>query len=297
MKKLLICLVCVCVGLTALSASNAEAITLTEQLQSLPLTGYVRLGDVTSDGWVPVEYVGTENVTMTATVNGSNVSIVNHRIKLPSYGTHVVVITVKATGYATLSVTFDDVTWEQDPHNDGYWIVILDRILGNEVWFPLLPMYNGRYANVINLYSSMYDYYFSHFRFVIDGVTYGAPGDEPVYVHDEMMGHPEWTPLVKGTGNTYYVDTGFSYWLEAWTIFNDDLEIAGYGANVSKYAPLVYLVGDVNGDNRVSISDVTDLIDYLLTRHTNIVLDNADVDDNGSISISDVTALIDMLLN
>ena len=297
MKKLLICLVCVCVGLTALSASNAEAITLTEQLQSLPLTGYVRLGDVTSDGWVPVEYVGTENVTMTATVNGSNVSIVNHRIKLPSYGTHLVVITVKATGYATLSVTFDDVTWEQDPHNDGYWIVILDRILGNEVWFPLLPMYNGRYANVINLYSSMYDYYFSHFRFVIDGVTYGAPGDEPVYIPDEIMGYPEYTPLVKGVSNTYYVNTGFSYWFEIVLIFNEDYELVGYNANLFKYASLISILGDVNGDNNVNISDVTDLIDYLLTRHTSIVLDNADVDGDGNIRISDVTALIDMLLN
>lgn len=295
MKKLLITLVCVCVGLTALSAQNSYGITLTEQLRVLPLTGYVRLGDVDANGWVPVEYVGTENVTMSATVNGSNVSIVNHKIKLPNYGTHVVVVTVKATGYATLTVTFDDVTWEQNPHNEGYWVVILDRF-GNEVWFPLITMANGRYANVINLYPLRYDYY-AHFRFVIEGVSYGAPGDEPVYVHDEMMGHPEWTPLVKGTSNTYYVETGFSYWLEAWAIFNDDLEIAAYGANVSKYAPLVYLVGDVNDDNSVNISDVTALIDYLLTGHTSIVLDNADVDGDSYINISDVTALIDKLLN
>lgn len=297
MKNILITLFCVFVGFSAFSAPNSVGNTLTEQLNAKPLTGYVQLGDVTSNGWVPVEYVGTENVALSATVDGSNVSIVNHKIKLPNYGTHVVVITVKATGYATLTVTFDDVTWEQDPHNEGYWIVILDRILGNEVWFPLMPMNNGRYANVINLYSSMYDYDVSHFRFVIDGVTYGAPGNEPIYIPDEIMGHPEYTPLVKGSSNTYYLDTGFSYWFETVMILDSDYEIVGYNANVIKYAPLVYIVGDVNGDNRVSISDVTDLIDYLLTRHTSIVLDNADVDDDGNIRISDVTALIDKLLN
>ena len=297
MKKILITLMCACVGLAALSVPNSDSIILTEQLQVLPLTGYVRLGDVDANGWVPVEYVGTENVTLSATVNGTNVSIVNHKIKLPNYGTHVVVITVKATGYATLTVTFDDVTWEQDPHNEGYWIVILDRILGNEVWFPLMPMNNGRYANVINLYSSMYDYDVSHFRFVIDGVTYGAPGNEPVFIFDEMMGHPEYTPLVKGSSNTYYVDTGFSYWFEIILIINDDYELDGYNANLFKYASLSYILGDVNGDNNLNISDVTALIDYLLTRHTSIVLDNADVDDSGNIRISDVTALIDKLLN
>ena len=297
MKKLLITLVCVCVGLTALSVPNSDGITFTEQLNVKPLTGYVQLGDVDADGWVPVEYVGTENVNITVTVNGSPVSIVNKRFKLPGYGTYVVVVTVKATGYATLTVTFDDVIWLQDPHNEGYWVVIIDRLLGNEVWFPLLTMYNGRYANVINVYPSICDYYEANFRFVIDGVTYGAPGDEPVYVPDEWMGHPECTPLVKGSSNTYYLETGYSYWFETVMIINEDYEIVGYNANVIKYAPLLYVVGDVNGDNNVDISDVTDLIDYLLTRHTSIVLDNADVDGDDGISISDVTALIDKLLN
>ena len=143
----------------------------------------------------------------------------------------------------------------------------------------------------------MYDYDVSHFRFVIDGVTYGAPGNEPVLIFDEMMGHPEYTPLVKGSSNTYYVDTGFSYWFEIVLIINEDYELDGYNANLFKYASLSYILGDVNGDNNLNISDVTALIDYLLTRHTSIVLDNADVDDSGNIRISDVTALIDKLLN
>ena len=55
--------------------------------------------------------------------------------------------------------------------------------------------------------------------------------------------------------------------------------------------------GDVNKDGAVSISDVTALIDYLLSEDaSNIDIEAADCDLNGTVSISDVTALIDYLL-
>ncbi|MBE6317000.1 MAG: hypothetical protein E7078_10245 [Bacteroidales bacterium] len=56
--------------------------------------------------------------------------------------------------------------------------------------------------------------------------------------------------------------------------------------------------GDVNGDGSVNISDVTALIDYLLSGNASgINLSAADCDQSGSINISDVTALIDYLLS
>ena len=56
--------------------------------------------------------------------------------------------------------------------------------------------------------------------------------------------------------------------------------------------------GDVNGDGRATIADVTVLIDYLLgdTDQFFVNLIAADVNDSGKITISDVTALIDLLL-
>ena len=57
------------------------------------------------------------------------------------------------------------------------------------------------------------------------------------------------------------------------------------------------LRGDVNGDGSVNISDVTTLIDYLLTGNASgISLSGADCNQDGSINISDVAALIDRLL-
>ena len=57
------------------------------------------------------------------------------------------------------------------------------------------------------------------------------------------------------------------------------------------------ILGDVNGDNDVTIADVTALIDYLLTGGaTDIHLENADCDHDDDVSINDVTVLIDYLL-
>lgn len=56
--------------------------------------------------------------------------------------------------------------------------------------------------------------------------------------------------------------------------------------------------GDMNCDGFVNISDVTSLIDYLLSGDdSQISTKNADVNDDGSINISDVTTLIDTLLS
>lgn len=62
--------------------------------------------------------------------------------------------------------------------------------------------------------------------------------------------------------------------------------------------PTTVLKGDVDGDGVVNITDVTVLIDYLLSGHADgINISNADVEEDGSINITDVTVLIDLLLN
>ena len=59
-----------------------------------------------------------------------------------------------------------------------------------------------------------------------------------------------------------------------------------------------FLRGDVNGDGSVNISDVTALIDYLLSGNASgINLSGADCNQDSSVNISDVTALIDYLLS
>ena len=64
---------------------------------------------------------------------------------------------------------------------------------------------------------------------------------------------------------------------------------------VGQYPNRENLPGDINDDGKVTIDDVTQLIDHLLTGNTT-GNDNADVNADGRVTIDDVTALIDSLL-
>ena len=59
-----------------------------------------------------------------------------------------------------------------------------------------------------------------------------------------------------------------------------------------------FLLGDVNNDGKLSISDVSELIDYLLfgEEQVTINLDAADVNGDNNVSIADATELIDIIL-
>ena len=95
-----------------------------------------------------------------------------------------------------------------------------------------------------------------------------------------------------GSGGTYfyhvkahYIDGTESDWS------NDQIvtlvEGAGHG----------YQAGDVNHDGTVSISDVTALIDYLLSSGSGACAICGDVNGDDSVTIADVTSLIDLLLS
>lgn len=56
------------------------------------------------------------------------------------------------------------------------------------------------------------------------------------------------------------------------------------------------LIGDVDGDGKIAISDVSALVDFILDSSIEICAVNADVDGDGAIGISDVSSLIDKIL-
>ncbi len=78
----------------------------------------------------------------------------------------------------------------------------------------------------------------------------------------------------------------------------DGVEVAFADETCMVTIAITALPGDVDGDGNVTISDVTALIDYLLSGNASGVnLTAADCDLDGNITISDVTALIDYLLS
>jgi len=102
------------------------------------------------------------------------------------------------------------------------------------------------------------------------------------------------------SGETFYVRLASTA-----TVGEFDGTITATAGTATAYAevegivtPPAVLIGDVNKDGSVSISDVTALIDYLLNEDASqIDILAADVNDDNSVSISDVTSLIDMLLD
>ena len=122
---------------------------------------------------------------------------------------------------------------------DDYKLVLDRNVWGVQDTIQLLPGNNNDWVNTVNV---NFDNGFSpvgHFYFIINGVNYGAPGDAPVYVPDDMMGNSANTPLAEGSTNTYYVDYLFSYNLGIHIIYNDDLEVVGYTAYIAKGGPVV----------------------------------------------------------
>ena len=95
--------------------------------------------------------------------------------------------------------------------------------------------------------------------------------------------------LVGGQGTTYdenHVDKAYAH-------------IDGGTSNPGYFtAKNAGLRGDVNGDGQVKISDVTALINYLLSGDASAInLQSADTNQDGQVKISDVTALINYLLS
>ncbi|MBR6182167.1 MAG: hypothetical protein IKQ77_13270 [Prevotella sp.] len=64
-----------------------------------------------------------------------------------------------------------------------------------------------------------------------------------------------------------------------------------------KKAPVQNLIGDVNGDGFVNITDVSITVDYVLNGNTEfIILENADMNNDGDVNITDISALVNLVL-
>ena len=80
--------------------------------------------------------------------------------------------------------------------------------------------------------------------------------------------------------------------------YQDDPKWSNYFGHIVEFDPVAALVGDVDGDGQITITDVVEIIDMLLEGRTNTILyPAADVDSDGNITIADAADLIDLLLD
>ena len=155
-----------------------------------------------------------------------------------------------------------------------------------------LSDFNGVMGNIVFLHCNSYD----QGVLLLDDIFIGTPGAE-------IVEPAEWT-YVNGIMNRNYTIEG----LTPETVY--EVSVRGLNASnqISDWTQPVYfttlekpsLRGDVNNDGKVSIADVTALINALLSDNfectDNFNYDNADCDQSGEVKISDVTTLINYLL-
>ena len=130
--------------------------------------------------------------------------------------------------------------------------------------------------------------------------------DEPVMVNVEgnfelSLDQQAWTNslTLDASGETFYVRLASTN-----SVGEYEGVITATAGDVSAYAEIAgtvsasnVLIGDVNMDRSVTITDVTVLIDYLLGGDPSLVdLLAADVNQDGNVAITDLTTLIDVLL-
>ena len=77
--------------------------------------------------------------------------------------------------------------------------------------------------------------------------------------------------------------------------FIDDIEI-GYENTWEPEEP-DFILGDVNGDGVVNITDITFMINYLMSENGEINSQAADINEDGGINITDVTMLISLIMS
>ena len=73
--------------------------------------------------------------------------------------------------------------------------------------------------------------------------------------------------------------------------------LSASNANEVLYIDFGGLIGDVNGDGEISVSDIMGIVNYVLGVEQNVfILENADVNGDGDISVADVLGLVNKYL-
>ena len=130
-------------------------------------------------------------------------------------------------------------------------------------------------------------YYYMSYNLTVDGAV-----PDMIHAGDIMLYGRNCLVLFYDTFETSYAYTRIG-------AINDPTGLAealGSGQATVAFELAEGIIGDVDGDGKIAISDVTTLIDLLLNGD-DINDKSADVNQDGSVNISDATDLVDMILN
>ena len=116
-------------GAMELKINNADYVAP----QPKDLTGEIVFGDLDENGTFTVSYNGPEEVTLTITVNGEEVELVDGAYTLPAYGTYEVNVTATAEGYIPES-RMKIFTWEEPVVEQTAAPTVNFEMRGEQLW-------------------------------------------------------------------------------------------------------------------------------------------------------------------
>jgi surface protein len=162
-------------------------------------------------------------------------------------------------------------------------VTIMDWMFGNCTALTSLDLSHFNTSKVTDMWAMFYHSYNLRTVYVGNGWSTAAVTNSAIMFSD-------CTSLVGGQGTTYNASNPKDK-----TYAHIDGGPSNPGYFTAKNAGQR---GDVNGDGSVNISDVTTLIDYLLSGNpSGVNVTAADCNQDSSVNISDVTSLIDYLLS
>lgn len=182
---------------------------------------------------------------------------------------------------AMIAFGFDSVQYEERNYSSGWW-PFFDPIDYTQQWEDLLRAELDAGRPII--YIARDEHVNTGHAFICDG--YNSEG----LFHFNLGWY--------GYSDGWYVSSAIHVIYPNGTVFDfDSHHEVVYGSRPPEgwQPPVPLIKGDVNSDGKITIKDVTLLLDYLL-EDVPINLDAADVNNKDGITIADVTALIDLLL-
>lgn len=247
-----------------LEANVGASVTKTIDVIGLDLTDDITVTVTDENGFV---------TTDVATIALSQLDAANHKVITATYnptddaGMHFAYITLSSPGAEPLYIYFYDTAKGTSQH--------------------VVPVMQAANEATVTATSFVANWHHTTLPDYVENYILEVNGNEITDITEKNFIVEGLTP-----GTTY------SYRVKA--VFTDGTE--SDWSNVETVTlpgdtPATHLVGDVNHDNKQSINDVADLVDYLLNGTEGLCLTCANVNGDDKISITDVTALIEILLN